>query len=193
MINSSGQVDTVMVTPPLAVTPQAAVVVFVRRNSVQKSIDVGVAVGGGLGTRVGTTVGRAVGSTDGIGVGRAEGDCVGNADGAGVGGNVGKAVGENVTSCTPGTPEITARPKHSSFPTQPSRMMYVCVGVPAGTVYCTCAHRSVPEMHCTGGPAPLPVSSYTTSTPPGVYTRSVVWPVQKVPGKRAGHMDTVNV
>ena len=159
MINSSGQVDTVMVTPPLAVTPQAAVVEFVRRNSVQKSIDVGVAVGGGLGTRVGTTVGRAVGSTDGIGEGSVEGNCDGNPDGAGVGGNVGKAVGENVTSCTPGTPVITARPKHSVLPTQPSRMMYVCVGVPSGTVNCTCAHELSALMHTAGGKSAVPVSS----------------------------------
>ena len=62
-------------------------------------------------------------------------------------------------------------------------------------MYCTCAHAVVPspELHCDGGPAPLPVSSYTTSTPPGVYTRSVVFPKQDAPEYSALHMDTVKV
>ena len=72
-------------------------------------------------------------------------------------------------------------------------MMYVCDGVLAGTVYCTCAHTLDPEMHAAGGLSPFPVSSYTTSTPAAVYTRRVVFPVHVAPVNSAPHIDTVNV
>ena len=115
---------------------------------------------------MGSDVGTCVGALLGDGVGRAE-----------VGTAVGDGVGAYVTSCTP-APATTAIPEHVNDPVQPSWIKYVCVAVPAGTVYCTCAHAVVPspETHAVGAPAPLPVSSYTTSTPPGVYTRSVVFP-----------------
>ena len=147
---------------------------------------VGLAVGNALGCGdgcgvVGSIVGTLLGLSEGLAEGKAEGCAlVGEAVGAMVGmllgaavAIVGAAVGLYVTSCTP-APATTAIPEHVDEPVQPSWIKYVCIAVPAGTVYCTCAQRSVSEMHCAGGPAPLPVSSYTTSTPPGVYTRSVV-------------------
>ena len=67
--------------------------------------------------------------------------------GAGVTGNVGAAVGVYVTSFTPAGPAMTAVPEQIVAPMQPSRMMYVCSGVPAGTVYCTCAHTLPLDMH----------------------------------------------
>ena len=76
---------------------------------------------------------------------------------------------------------------------QPSWIRYVCVAMPTGTVYRTCAHTLPPLIHTAGGRLPVPVSSYTTSTPPGVYTRSVVWPEHVAPGYSAPHMDTVKV
>ena len=39
----------------------------------------------------------------------------------------------------------------------------------------------------------MPVSSYTTSTPVGEYTRSTVWPVHLAPAYSALHRLTVNV
>jgi hypothetical protein len=84
-----------------------------------------------------------------------------------------------VTSCTPVAPETMAVPEQKVDPTQPSLTMYVWGGAPAGTVYCTCEHVPQPD----GGPAPEPVSSYTTSTPAAVKTRSVVWPVHDAPAK----------
>ena len=90
---------------------------------------------------------------------------VGRIVGVELGIRVGVGVGLYVTRDTPAAPEMAARPEHDVEPMQPSRMRYVCDGVPAGTVYCTCAHTLVPEMHAAGGLSPLPVSSYTTSTP----------------------------
>lgn len=115
--------DTTMVWPPAAVTPHAAVDELLRRNSVQKSRPVGLAVGTGLGIIVGSAVGLAVGSELGVKVGLTEGAVVGNEEGAGVGGAVGSAVGRYDTTLTPGTPVTIARPKHSVPPMQPSRMM----------------------------------------------------------------------
>ena len=40
---------------------------------------------------------------------------------------------------------------------------------------------------------PVPVSSYTTSTPVAEYTRSAVWPVQLAPAYSALHILTTNV
>ena len=110
---------------------------------------------------MGLAVGSALGSAEGIAV---VGRRVGTELGAGVALKVGAAVGEYVTRDTP-APAITALPEHAVEPVQPSRMMYVCDCVFAGTVYCTCAHTLVPEMHAAGGRSPVPVSSYTTSTP----------------------------
>ena len=110
-------------------------------------------------------MGFAVGLADGSALGLAVvGSRVGTELGAGVALKVGAAVGEYVTRDTP-APAITALPEHAVEPVQPSRMMYVCDGVFAGTVYCTCAHTLVPEMHAAGGLSAVPVSSYTTSTP----------------------------
>ena len=142
------------------------------------------AVGNELGKRLETAEGAKVGTEDGRTVGRTVGE--------GVALNVGCAVGEYVTRPTP-TPEMATCPLHAVDPVQPSRMMYVCAGVPAGTVYCTCAHTLPPEMHAAGGRLPVPVSSYTTSTPLAEYTRRVVEPVQLAPAYSAPHMLTVNV
>jgi hypothetical protein len=126
---------------------------------------VGTELGEKLGRRV---VGTGVGETDGA-VGSVVGTCVvgakvGAEEGTGVALKVGAAVGEYVTRDTP-LPAMATSPVHVVEPMQPSRMMYVCDCVYAGTVYCTCAHTLVPEMHAAGGLSPLPVSSYTTSTP----------------------------
>jgi len=154
----------------------------------------GLAVGSALGMAVGAAVvGLRVGTELGDNVfcivGDADGD---NVEGAGVTVKVGEGVGEYVTRPTP-TPEMATCPLHAVDPVQPSRMMYVCAGVPVGTVYCTCAHTLPPEMHAAGGRLPVPVSSYTTSTPLAEYTRSVVEPVQLAPAYSAPHMLTVNV
>jgi len=95
-----------------------------------------------------TPVGEALGGIDGILVGRVEG----------------AGVGVYVTSCTP-APATAAVPVQEELLVQPSRIMNVCNGVFAGTVYCTCAHTLPPDMHAAGGRLPVPVSSYTTSTP----------------------------
>ena len=109
---------------------------------------------------VGRSVGMLVGMTVGKGwVGRADGVAVGAALGA-----VGVAVGAYVTSCTP-APDTTAVPEHDVLPWQPSWIRYVCVAVPAGTVYCTCAHELPLSLHAAGGWLPEPVSSYATSVP----------------------------
>ena len=106
---------------------------------------------------------------------------------------VGISVGVKVTSCTP-APATTAVPEQVVAPRQPSWIRYVCDAAPAGTVYCTCAHTLPPSMHCAGGfPLPVPVSSYATSTPAAVKTRSEVDPKQEAPGNCAPHMLTVNV
>ena len=97
-----------------------------------------------------------------------------------------------MTKLTP-VPEIAACPLQTDEPVQPSLIKYVCCGVPAGTVYCTCAHTLPPVMHAIGGWLPEPVSSYTTSTPTDEYTRNTVCPVQLAPGYIALHIDTVNV
>jgi len=153
-------------------------------------------VGRSVGTPLGLKVLDAVGNELGKILETAEGAKVGTEDGrtvgAGVALNVGCAVGEYVTRPTP-TPEMATCPLHAVDPVQPSRMMYVCAGVPVGTVYCTCAHTLPPEMHAAGGRLPVPVSSYTTSTPLAEYTRSVVEPVQLAPAYSAPHMLTVNV
>ena len=153
---------------------------------------VGRAEGAAVGSP-GIIEGLAVGSALGMAVGAAVvGLRVGTELGAGVAATVGCAVGEYVTRPTP-TPEMATCPLHAVDPVQPSRMMYVCAGVPVGTVYCTCAHTLPPEMHAAGGRLPVPVSSYTTSTPLAEYTRSVVEPVQLAPAYSAPHMLTVNV
>ena len=126
---------------------------------------VGTELGEKLGRRV---VGTGVGEADGA-VGNVVGTCVvgvkvGAEEGTSVALKVGAAVGEYVTRDTP-LPAMATRPVHAVEPVQPSRMMYVCDGTPAGTVYCTCAHVVDPEMHAAGGLSPFPVSSYTTSTP----------------------------
>jgi hypothetical protein len=116
---------------------------------------------------------------------------VGIDDGATVFLNVGAAVGVYVTSCTP-NPAMMAVPEHVVAPVQPSRIMYVCHKVPAGTVYCTCAHVLPPPMQAAGGRLPVPVSSYTTSTPAALKTRSTVEPKHDAPAYNAPHMLTVN-
>lgn len=111
---------------------------------------VGNADGASVGTELGFTVGRVVGNADGAGVcnavGATDGIVVGRAEGRGVGIMVGAVVGLNVTTFTP-SPATSARPSHFELPVQPSRTIYVCGGVPAGTVYCTCAHTSPPVIH----------------------------------------------
>ena len=114
-----------------------------------------------MGRADGLLVGCNVGGIDGS-PGPVVGITVGRADGAD-----GTGVGAYVTSCTP-APDTTVVPEHSAMPSQPSWIRYVCVGVPAGTVYCTCAQELPPVMHCAGGSGPVPVSSYMTSTPEGV-------------------------
>ena len=148
--------------------------------------------GKGVGGGVGCVLGNAVGSAEGQGVGGIVGCALGHAVGSADGVCVGSGVGAYVTSCTP-APATTAKPEHDDEPMQPSWIRYVCVTVPAGTVYCTCAQKSLPDMHAAGGRLLVPVSSYTTSTPPGVYTRSVVWPEHIAPENIAPHMDTVKV
>ena len=102
-------------------------------------LELGLAV---LGTGVGAGEGLLLGAGVGKIVGRGEGFDVGSEDGEGVGIGVGAYVGPKVTACTPLTPVMTARPSQAVFPRQPSRMMYVCIDVPMGTVYCTCAQTS---------------------------------------------------
>ena len=129
-------------------------------------IIVGFAVGSALGSTEGiAVVGRSVGTELGVKVGTEVGAAEG-AEGLVVGfrRTVGAAVGEYVTRDTP-APEMTARPEHVVEPVQPSRIMYVCRGAVTGTVYCTWAHLSFPVMQAAGGKEPVPVSSYTTSTP----------------------------
>ena len=83
-------------------------------------------------TAVGLAVGANVGITDGWPV---VGNAVGIALGAGVIVKVGVAVGRLVTTLTPAAPTMAARPLQVVVPEHPSRIMYVCVGVPAGIVY----------------------------------------------------------
>jgi hypothetical protein len=127
-----------------------------------------------VGTDVGTTDGAPVTATVGSAVGLRLGGVVGGIDGSPgpvVGITVGSAdgadgtgVGAYVTSCTP-APDTTVVPEHNVMPSQPSWIRYVSVAVLAGTVYCTCAHTLPPDVHAAGGRPPVPVSSYTTSTP----------------------------
>ena len=138
---------------------------------------------------VGIAVGVTVGSVDGTGVGTIDGKKLGAGDGS----VVGRAVGLYVTRETPAAPETATLPMQPVLDKQPSRMMYVCVGMPAGTVYCTCAQTSLPEMQTAGGSSPFPVSSYITSTPVAEYTRSVVWPEHIAAGYSGLHMETVKV
>ena len=105
---------------------------------------------------------------------------------------MGVAVGAKVTAVMP-DPEMADCPVHALLAWQPSRMMYVCEAVPAGTVYCTCAHALPPLTHTAGGPAPVPVSSYVTSTPAALKTRITVLPEHLARGYSCGHMLTVNV
>jgi len=105
---------------------------------------------------------------------------------------VGAVVGANVTAVMP-APEMAVCPVHALLAMQPSRMTYVCAAVPAGTVYCTCAHELPPLMHTAGGRSALPVSSYVTSTPAAVKTRITVMPEHLALGYSCGHMDTTNV
>ena len=132
----------------------------------------------GVGATVGCAMGDKLGSADGgVVVGSALGSALGSADGRAVVGsnvgielgaavltNVGAAVGAYVTRLTP-APVIADVPEHVDEPMQPSRIRYVCGGVLAGTVYCTCAHTLPPAIQAAGGRLPEPVSSYTTSTP----------------------------
>ena len=106
-----------------------------------------------MGRELGTSEGRAVGAL-----------VVGALEGCSVGKIVGIAVGEYVTRLTPTGPETTAVPEHLAALVQPSRIRYVCVVASAGTVYCTCA-QTLSQMQAAGGWSPVPVSSYTTSTP----------------------------
>ena len=157
---------------------------------------VGSVLGTGLGFDEGSALGKGVpaaeGLTEGAKVGSALGNGVGKVVGMGVAANVGAAVGANVTSFTP-VPAIAALPEHVVWPVQPSRMMYVWVAAPTGTVYCTWAHTVLPEMQAEGGRLPVPVSSYTTSTLVAEKTRRVVEPVHEAPAYSAPHMLTVKV
>lgn len=88
--------DTVKKEPPAAVTPQAATslalpgAVLLRRNSVQKSREVGRAVGKLLGAGLGTLEGRALGAKVGSPLGCGDGtSVVGAGDGKGLGAAVG--------------------------------------------------------------------------------------------------------
>ena len=105
---------------------------------------------------------------------------------------MGAGVGAYATAMMP-APDMAVCPVHAPLAWQPSRMTYVCEAVPAGTVYCTCAHELAPFTHTAGGPAPVPVSSYVTSTPAALKTRITVMPVHLVLGYSCGHMLTVNV
>ena len=147
---------------------------------------VGMAVGWAVGVSL-FIVGLADGNAEGMGLGlKVVGTSVGIDVGGGVGARVGKLlvgnrvgalVGANVTAVMP-APVMAAWPVQAPLAMQPSRIRYVCERVPAGTVYCTCAHELPPLMHCAGGKFAVPVSSYTTSTPAAVKTRITVWPVQ---------------
>ena len=146
----------------------------------------------------GSTVGLKVGILEGVIEGGTVGKevvatIVGEAVGRLEGRAVGDKVGGNVTKRIPWTPEIAAFPEQVELPIHPSLIIYCWRGVPAGTVYCTCAQTFSAKMHGDGGLSPVPVSSYTTSTPDAVYMRIVVCPWQKAPGYIAAHMDTVNV
>jgi len=128
---------------------------------------VGVAVGTGVGTsarNVGIAEGITVGKGDGGAVvgpidGRGDGAAVGRAvvpavgaivgieDGAGegrivgekLGGAEGNGVGAKLTTVTP-LPATADLPWHPvAVPKHPCQITYVCVGVPAGTVYWICA------------------------------------------------------
>jgi hypothetical protein len=185
---------TVNVWPADAVTPHIAslvtsLLVLQVRNGPHRPADVGASVGSADGAAVGAVgatvgcadgkpgpvVGPAEGRSEGAGegsavVGRSVGMLVGirvgvaeGAEGAALGA-VGVAVGAYVTRCTP-APDTTAVPEHDVLPWQPSWIRYVCVAVPAGTVYCTCAHTLPLSLHAAGGWLPEPVSSYATSVP----------------------------
>lgn len=93
---SSGHVDTVKKEPPAAVTPQAAIslalpgAVLLRRNSVQKSREVGAGVGTLLGAGLGMAEGNELGEKVGSGLGCGDGTyVVGAGDGKGLGALVG--------------------------------------------------------------------------------------------------------
>jgi hypothetical protein len=68
--------------------------------------------------------------------------------------------------------------------------MYVCVVVPAGTVYCTCAH--VPHEAGAKTP-PEPVLPYTTSAPTALKMRIVVEPEHVALESKELHMLATNV
>ena len=164
---SAPHILTVNVCPAVAFTPHTgsllvSVFVWLAVNIWQDKEEVGNSVGMALGKAVGAVglavgpavgtpasiVGLADGSADGSSDGRAVvGLIVGMGDGRRVGNEDGAGVGAYVSSFTPAGPAITAVPEHVVAPMQPSRMMYVCKAVPAGTVYCTWAHEFEPEMH----------------------------------------------
>ena len=157
----------------------------------------GLAVGSALGSAdgravVGSNVGTELGAAVAPLVGARVGKAVGTELGAAVATMVGAKVGAYVTKARP-APATTTVPVHAVDPTQPSRIWYVCGGVLAGTVYCTCAHTLPPAKQAAGGLSPFPVSSYTTSTPDAEYTRNTVWPKHVAPAYSALHIDAVNV
>lgn len=188
---------TTKVSPGEATTPQFCVLVvspavLEAEKDGQNCCVVGLGVGGvdgdGLGRRVGSGVGTGVGGVTGLGEGSDDGEAVGRADGRGEGCMVGGYV--TIASAAPDTASL---PTQLVDPRHPSLTTYVCVGVPAGTVYCTWAQVFPLLMHTAGGKDPVPVSSYTTSTPVAVYMRSAVMPLHTAPGYRAWQREAVKV
>jgi len=119
-----------------------------------------------VGNRVGiddgdNVVGMFVGEKEGNAVGATVGSETGLAEGAGVGMRVGCCVGGKAIAVTPvePIPATAKRPVQDVAPMHPCSTINVCLGVPAGTVNCTCAHESAPLIHCGGGGLFGPMSS----------------------------------
>jgi hypothetical protein len=162
----------------------------------------GIADGKGVG---GAVVGPMVGKEDGAAVGKTvvaavvavvvieEGAGEGRVVGGKLGGAEGEGVGAKLTTVTP-FPATAALPwQPVEVPKQPSQITYVCVGVPAGTVYWICAQSPQADG---ATPEPGPVLSYITSVKDPVLVsvpnmrRTVVPPEQVAPGKNWLHILT---
>jgi hypothetical protein len=162
----------------------------------------GIADGKGVG---GAVVGPMVGKEDGAAVGKTvvaavvavvvieEGAGEGRVVGGKLGGAEGEGVGAKLTTVTPfpATADLPWQPVEVLK--QPCQITYVCVGVPAGTVYWICAQRPQADG---ATPEPEPVLSYITSVKDPFLVsvpnmrRTVVPPEQVAPGKNWLHILT---